>query len=192
MELLEGTIPPEATELEVSHCRELRIQTGAFGGGAPLKRVHVSGIYSVVAKRQAFQNISAPNTHLEVSECNSVFLESHAFRNTRGTLSVSISRCKHVEIKPNAFSWLLWIMVKEVPSLELSSNAFKFEAPQHGRHGPATKVGYLNALLLIYDNVTTTPISIFISFICHDYRPIMELASIKINNRRYFYFFISF
>ncbi|XP_029671224.1 uncharacterized protein LOC115240297 [Formica exsecta] len=140
VELLEGTIPPEATELEVSHCRELRIQTGAFGGGAPLKRVHVSGIYSVVAKRQAFQNISAPNTHLEVSECNSVFLESHAFRNTRGTLSVSISRCKHVEIKPNAFSWLLWIIVKEVPSLELSSNAFKFEAPQHGRHGPATKI----------------------------------------------------
>jgi len=141
VELLEGTIPPEATDLEVSHCRELRIQTGAFGGGAPLKRVHVSGIYSVVAKRQAFQNISAPNTHLEVSECNSVFLESHAFRNTRGTLSISISRCKHVEIKPSAFSWLLWIAIKEVPSLELSSNAFKFEAPQHGRHGPATKVG---------------------------------------------------
>lgn len=140
VELLEGTIPPEATDVEVSHCRELRIQTGAFGGGAPLKRVHVSGIYSVVAKRQAFQNISAPNTHLEVSECNSVFLESHAFRNTRGTLSVSISRCKHVEIKPSAFSWLLWITIKEVPSLELSSNAFKFEAPQHGRHGPATKV----------------------------------------------------
>lgn len=144
VELLEGTIPPEATDVEVSHCRELRIQTGAFGGGAPLKRVHVSGIYSVVAKRQAFQNISAPNTHLEVSECNSVFLESHAFRNTRGTLSVSISRCKHVEIKPSAFSWLLWITIKEVPSLELSSNAFKFEAPQHGRHGPATKIMFQN------------------------------------------------
>lgn len=144
VDLLEGTIPPEATDLEVSHCRELRIQTGAFGGGVPLKRVHVSRIYSVVAKRQAFQNISAPNTHLEVSECDSVFLESHAFRNTRGTLSVSISRCKHVEIKPNVFSWLLWIMVKEVPSLELSSNAFKFEAPQHGRHGPATKIMFQN------------------------------------------------
>jgi len=149
VELLEGTIPPEATDLEVSHCRELRIQTGAFGGGAPLKRVHVSGIYSVVAKRQAFQNISAPNTHLEVSECNSVFLESHAFRNTRGTLSISISRCKHVEIKPSTFSWLLWIAIKEVPSLELSSNAFKFEAPQHGRHGPATKVGPISPTVLV-------------------------------------------
>lgn len=144
VELLEGTIPPEATELDVSHCQELRIQTGAFGGGAPLKRVHVSGINSLVAKRQAFQNLSTPNTHLEVSECNSVFLESHAFRNTRGTLSVSISRCKHVEIKPNAFSWLLWLKVREVPSLELSSNAFKFEAPQPGRHGPATKVGSIS------------------------------------------------
>ncbi|KAL0130976.1 hypothetical protein PUN28_002515 [Cardiocondyla obscurior] len=144
VELLEGTIPPEATELEVSHCQELRIQAGAFGGGAPLKRVYVSGINSVVAKRQAFQNLSVPNTHLEVSECNSVFLESHAFRNTRGTLSVSISRCKHVEIKPNAFSWLLWLKVKEVSSLELSSNAFKFEAPQPGRHGPATKIMFQN------------------------------------------------
>lgn len=143
MELQEGTIPPDAMELEVSHCRELRIQSGAFGSGAPLKRVHVSGIYSVVAKRQAFQNLSAHNTHLEVSECNSVFLESHAFRNMRGSLSVSISRCKHVEIKPSAFSWLLWIMIKEVPFLELSSNAFKFDAPQHGHHGPATKVGIL-------------------------------------------------
>ncbi|XP_072744252.1 uncharacterized protein [Anoplolepis gracilipes] len=144
VELLEGTIPLAALELEISHCRELRIQPGAFGGGVPLKRVRVSGIYSVVAKRQAFQNISAYNTHLEVSECNSVFLESHAFRNTRGTLSVSISRCKHVEIKPNAFSWLLRITINEVPSLELSSNAFKFEAPQHGRHGPATKITFKN------------------------------------------------
>ncbi|XP_011880987.1 PREDICTED: uncharacterized protein LOC105569265 [Vollenhovia emeryi] len=144
VELLEGMIPPEATELEVSHCRELRIQTGAFGGGAPLKRVHVSGINSVVAKRQAFQNLSVPNTHIEVSECNSVFLESHAFRNTRGTVSVSISRCKQVEIKPNAFTWLLWLTVKEVSSLELFSNAFKLEAPQPGRHGPATKITFQN------------------------------------------------
>lgn len=140
MELLEGTIPSEAMEVEVSHCRELRIQSGAFAGGAPLKRVHVSGIYSVIAKRQAFENLRAPNTHLEVSECNSVIIESHAFRNSRGTLSVSISRCKHVAIKPNAFFWLLWITVKEVPTLELSSNAFKFESSQYGRHGQATKV----------------------------------------------------
>ncbi|XP_018407096.1 PREDICTED: uncharacterized protein LOC108783109 [Cyphomyrmex costatus] len=147
VELLEGTIPPEATELEVSHCQELRIQTGAFGGGAPLKRVHVSGINSLVAKRQALQNLSAPNTHFEVSECDSVFLESHAFRNTRGTLSVSISRCKHVEIKPNAFSWLLWLKVREVSSLELSSNAFKFEASQSGRHGPATKIMFQNVMI---------------------------------------------
>lgn len=143
MELLEGIIPPDAWELEISRCRELRIQTGAFGGGTSLRRVHVLGINSVVAKTQAFQNLSAPNMHLEVSDCESVFLESHAFRNTRGTLSVEISRCKHVEIKPNAFTWLLWLHVNEASSLELSSNAFKFEAPSHGRHGPATKVEYL-------------------------------------------------
>lgn len=140
VELEEGMIPPDASDVEISHCHELRIHTGAFDGGVPLKHVHVSRIYSVVAKRQAFQNLNASNTHLEVSECSSVFLESHAFRNTRGTLSISISRCKNVEIKPNAFSWLLWISVKDVKSLELSSNAFKFEAPQHGRHGPATKI----------------------------------------------------
>lgn len=155
VELLEGTIPSEAMEVEVSHCRELRIQTGAFAGGAPLKRVHVSGIYSFVAKRQAFQNLSAPNTHLEVSECNSVVLESHAFRNSRGTLSVSISRCKHVAIKPNAFSWLLWITVREVPTLELSSNAFKFEASQHGRHGPATKIMFQSV------RITELPTAVF-------------------------------
>lgn len=124
----------------MSHCRELRIQTGAFTGGTQLKRVHVSGIYTFVANRQAFQNLSAPNPLLEVSECNRVILESHAFKNTKGPLSVSISRCRHVTIKPSAFSWLLQISVKEVPNLELSSNAFKFETPQHGRHGPATKV----------------------------------------------------
>ncbi|KAG7189535.1 hypothetical protein KM043_017226 [Ampulex compressa] len=155
VELLEGTIPSKAMEVEVSHCRELRIQTGAFGGGAPLKRVHVSGIYSLVAKSQAFQNLSAPNTHLEVSECNSVILESHAFRNSRGTLSVSISRCKHVTIKPSAFSWLLWILVREVPTLELSSNAFKLETPQHGRHGPATKITFQSV------RITELPTAVF-------------------------------
>ncbi|OXU28687.1 hypothetical protein TSAR_014609 [Trichomalopsis sarcophagae] len=133
-------IPEDTMEVEVSHCRELRIQAGAFTGGAQLKRVHVSGIYTLVANRQAFQNISAPNPLLEVSECNRVILESHAFKNTKGPLSVAISRCRHVTIKPNAFSWLLQITVKEVPNLELSSNAFKFETPQHGRHGPATKI----------------------------------------------------
>ncbi|XP_058807980.1 uncharacterized protein LOC131673744 isoform X2 [Phymastichus coffea] len=140
VELSEGMIPEDTMEVEVSHCRELRIQAGAFTGGAQLKRVHVSGIYTLVANKQAFQNISAPNPLLEVSECNRVILESHAFKNTKGPLSVSISRCKHVTIKPNAFSWLLQISVREVPNLELSSNAFKFETPQHGRHGPATKI----------------------------------------------------
>ncbi|XP_043461336.1 uncharacterized protein LOC122497959 [Leptopilina heterotoma] len=140
VDLLEGTIPEDTMEVEVSHCRELRIQTGAFTGGTQLKRVHVSGIYTVVANRQAFQNLSAPNPLLEVSECNRVILESHAFKNTKGPLSVSISRCRHVTIKPSAFSWLLQITVREVPNLELSSNAFKFETPQHGRHGPATKI----------------------------------------------------
>ncbi|XP_017753457.1 PREDICTED: uncharacterized protein LOC108546046 [Eufriesea mexicana] len=155
VELLEGAVPLEAMEVEVSHCRELRIQSGAFADGAPVKRVHVSGIYSVVAKRQAFQNLSAPNTHLEVSECNSVILESNAFRNSRGTLSVSISRCRNVGIKPNAFSRLLWIRVREVPTLELSSNAFKLEASQHGRHGPATKIMFQSV------RITELPTAVF-------------------------------
>ena len=140
MELHEGAIPADAWEVEVSHCRELRIHSGAFTGGEQLKRVYVTGIQSLVAKNQAFHNITGPNPLLEVSECNKVLLESHAFKNARGTLSVSISRCEYVEIKPNAFSWLLKMSVKHVPTLELSSNSFKFEAPPHGHHGPATKV----------------------------------------------------
>ncbi|XP_076687366.1 uncharacterized protein LOC143379006 [Andrena cerasifolii] len=155
VELLKGAIPLDVMEVEVSHCRELRIQSGAFADGAPLKRVHVSGIYTLVAKRQAFQNLSAPNTHLEVSECNSVILESHAFRNSRGTLSVSISRCRHVAIKPNAFSRLLWIRIEEVPNLELSSNAFKLEVSQHGRHGPATKITFQSV------RITELPTAVF-------------------------------
>ncbi|XP_011315228.1 uncharacterized protein [Fopius arisanus] len=140
VELQKGSIPEDASEVSVSRCRELKIHSGAFRGGAQLKRVHVTGIRSFVAKGQAFQNITAPNPLLEVSECTKVVLESHAFKNARGTLSVSISKCQHVEIKPNAFSWLLRFTIKEVPTLELSSNAFKFEAPPYGRHGPATKI----------------------------------------------------
>ncbi|XP_063987141.1 uncharacterized protein LOC135167655 [Diachasmimorpha longicaudata] len=140
VELQKGSIPEDASEVSVSRCRELKIHSGAFRGGAQLKRVHVTGIRSFVAKQQAFDNITAPNPLLEVSECTKVVLESYAFKNARGTLSVSISKCRHVEIKPNAFSWLLRFTVKEVPALELSSNAFKFEAPPYGRHGPATKI----------------------------------------------------
>lgn len=130
-------------EIDVSHCRELRIQAGAFSGGNQLKRVHVSGIYTIVANKQAFQNMSAPNPLLEVSDCGELTIDSNAFRNSKGPLSVSISRCKQVRIKPNAFSWLLQITIKDVTHLELSSNAFKFEQPPHGRHGPATKVSHL-------------------------------------------------
>lgn len=140
IELYEGSIPSEVSEISVSHCRELRIHSGALTGGAQLKRIHIKGIDSVIASKQAFHNISSPNPLLEVSECNRLVLESNAFKNVQGTLSISISRCKFVEIKPNAFSWLLRFEITEVPNLELSSNAFKFDAPFHGRHGPATKV----------------------------------------------------
>ncbi|KAK0078391.1 hypothetical protein PV325_002554 [Microctonus aethiopoides] len=139
VELHEGSIPADASEVSVSRCRELRIHSGAFTGGAQLKRVHVTGIHSFVAKRQAFNNITAPNPLLEVTECNRVVLESHAFKNALGTLSVSISKCKHVEIKSNAFSWLLRFSIRQVETLELSTNAFHFDAPPYGRHGPATK-----------------------------------------------------
>ena len=127
-------------EVDISHCRELKIQTGAFSSGGQLKRVHVSGIYTLVANKQAFQNLTSPNPLLEISECNRVIFESYSFKNTKGPLSVSISKCKHVTINPHSFSWLLQITVKEVPYLELATNAFKFDTPQHGRHGPATKV----------------------------------------------------
>ncbi|KAJ8666979.1 hypothetical protein QAD02_008641 [Eretmocerus hayati] len=140
VDLAEGMIPEDAMEVEVSRCRELRIQAGAFTGGPQLKRVYVSGISTLVANRQAFQNLSAPNPLLEVFDCQRVILESHAFKNSKGPLSVAISRCRHVTIKPNAFSWLLQITMKEIYNLELSSNAFKFETPQLGRHGPATKI----------------------------------------------------
>ncbi|XP_044587374.1 uncharacterized protein LOC123266982 isoform X1 [Cotesia glomerata] len=155
VELHEGSIPADASDVSVSRCRELRIHSGAFTGGPQLKRVHVTGIHSVVAKTQAFHNISAPNPLLEVTECNRVVLESQAFKNARGTLSVSISRCKHVEIKPNAFSWLLRFSISQVPDLELSSNAFKFDAPPHGRHGPATKIMFQSV------KITELPSSVF-------------------------------
>ncbi|XP_034938612.1 uncharacterized protein be [Chelonus insularis] len=148
VELHEGIIPADASEVSVSRCRELRIHSGAFTGGAQLKRVHVTGIRSVVAKTQAFHNISAPNPLLEVSECNRVVLESQAFKNARGTLSVSISRCKHVDIKSNAFSRLLKFSIREVPTLELSSNAFQFDAPPSGRHGPATKIEFQSVKIM--------------------------------------------
>lgn len=147
-------IPEDTMELEVSKCRELKIQAGAFTGGAQLKRVHVSGIYTLVANKQAFQNLSAPNPLLEVSECDRVILESHAFKNSKGPLSVAISRCRHVTIKPNAFSWLLQISMKEVKNLELSSNSFKLETPQHGRHGPATKVNTTSSFCHPYRTCT--------------------------------------
>ncbi|XP_015608700.1 uncharacterized protein LOC107274256 [Cephus cinctus] len=147
VELQEGTVPSDAMEVEVSRCRELKIQSGAFTGGAQLKRVRVSGIQSLVAKKQAFQNLTAPNPLLEVSECKSVIIESHAYKNARGPLSVSIARCVHVAIKPNAFSWLLRISLKEIENLQLSSNAFKFEAPPHGRHGPATKILFQSVMI---------------------------------------------
>ncbi|XP_014219010.1 uncharacterized protein LOC106647220 [Copidosoma floridanum] len=147
VEISEGMIPEDTIEVEVKHCRELRIQADAFTGGSQLKRVRVSGIDSVVANRQAFQNITAPNPLLEVAKCNQVVLESHAFHNTKGPLSVAISECSNVVIKPNAFFWLLQITVKDVSNLVLSSNSFRFESPQHGRHGPATKIMFQNVMV---------------------------------------------
>ncbi|XP_046470046.1 uncharacterized protein [Neodiprion pinetum] len=140
VELVEGSVPEEAIEVEISRCRELKIQAGAFMGGVQLRRVHVSGVSNVVAKSQAFNNLSAPNTLFEVSECDTVLLESHAFKNSLKPLSVSIARCKTVKIKPNVFLWLLKITIKDVLDLELSTNAFKFDTPQPGRHGPATQI----------------------------------------------------
>lgn len=140
----EGTIPANVRVVEVSHCRKLWIQSGAFTGGAQLKRVHVSDVQNVVARGQAFHNLTAPNPNFEVSECDTVVLESHAFKNSNGTLSVSIARCRNVRIKANVFFWPLKITIKDVPQLELFTNSFKFATHTHGRHGPATQVSLIS------------------------------------------------
>lgn len=140
VELGEGSVPAEAIDVGISHCRVLRIQSGAFRGGPQLRRVHVSSVKSVVANEQAFHNLSAPSPSFVVSECENVVFESHAFKNSVGPLSVSIDRCRHVRIKPNVFTWLLKIEVKDVKDLVLSTNSFNFEAHDRGKHGPATQV----------------------------------------------------
>ena len=142
VELSEGVIPEDVTEVEISKCRELKIQSGAFNGGKLLKRVRVIEINSLVVNKQAFQNITSPNPFMEIFEINKVTLKRHAFKNTKGPLSIKIHKCNEVTIMPNTFSWLLDLTIKDVPNLTLASNALKLLRTQNGRHGPAPRVNY--------------------------------------------------
>lgn len=142
VELDAGSIPPQMLELNVTQCRgELRLLAGAFSQVWALQRVRLSDVERLVVRRHAFLNLSAPHTLLEVLDCGSAVVETHAFRAVRGPLTAVISRCAHVIVQNSAFSWILAITVKDVPRLELFKQAFSFETPSAvGRHGPASTV----------------------------------------------------
>lgn len=130
VEIEEGMLPEDATGVHITGCRELRIKSGAFSGRHTL----------VANNRVAFQNVSSNNPLFEVSKCKQVILETHAFKNTKGPMSVSISYANVVKIRPNAFSWLHRIELYEIIHLDLSNEAFRFETLQHVENGPAAKV----------------------------------------------------
>jgi hypothetical protein len=142
VELDASCIPPETLELNVTRCRgELRLLAGTFSQVRALRRVRLSDVERLVVRRHAFLNLSAPHTLLEVLDCGSAVVETHAFRAVRGPLTAVISRCAHVIVQNSAFSWILTITVKDVPRLELFKQAFSFETPTTiGRHGPAAMV----------------------------------------------------
>lgn len=137
-----GSIPPQILELNVTQCPgELRLLSGAFSQVWALQRVRLSNVERLVVRRHAFLNLSAPHTLLEVLDCGSAVVETHAFRAVRGPLTAVISRCAHVIVQNSAFSWILAVTVKDVPRLELFKQAFSFETPSAvGRHGPAATV----------------------------------------------------
>lgn len=137
-----GSIPPQMLELNVTQCPgELRLLAGAFSQVWALQRVRLSNVERLVVRRHAFLNLSAPHTLLEVLDCGSAVVETHAFRAVRGPLTAVISRCAHVIVQNSAFSWILAVTVKDVPRLELFKQAFSFETPSAvGRHGPAATV----------------------------------------------------
>lgn len=149
VELDAGSIPPQMLELNVTQCRgELRLLAGAFSQVWALQRVRLSDVERLVVRRHAFLNLSAPHTLLEVLDCGSAVVETHAFRAVRGPLTAVISRCAHVIVQNSAFSWILAITVKDVPRLELFKQAFSFETPSAvGRHGPAATVLLQNVML---------------------------------------------
>ncbi|KAJ4429648.1 hypothetical protein ANN_21849 [Periplaneta americana] len=150
VELGAGSLPAATLELNVSGAGELRLLAGAFSQVAALQRVRVDGVGRVVVRRHAFLNLSAPHTLLEVLDCGRAVLERHAFRAVRGPLTASVARCAHVVVQGAAFSWILAITLRDVPRLELSPQAFAFEAPTTvGRHGPAATDYDEHQLLLV-------------------------------------------
>ncbi|KAF7989935.1 hypothetical protein HCN44_008609 [Aphidius gifuensis] len=145
VDLHKGSIPEEASMISLSRCRKLRIHAGAFTDKEQPERGLVTSVLTHLDREKIFQNISYPNSFIEVSECHFLVLESNAFKNVRGPLSISITRCQFVDIKKHAFSWLSQFMVTEVQSLGLSSNAFKFDVLSNRRHGPSTKIRFQSA-----------------------------------------------
>jgi hypothetical protein len=142
VDLHADSMPPEMLELNVTRCRgELRLLAGAFSRVWALQKVRLSDVERLVVRRHAFLNLSAPHTLLEVLNCGSAVVETHAFRAVRGPLTAVISRCAHVIVQNSAFSWIVAITIKDVPRLELFEQAFSFETPTTiGRHGPAATV----------------------------------------------------
>ena len=158
VELHAGSIPPEMLELHVTQCRgELRLLGGAFSQVWALQRLRLSDVERLVVRRHAFLNLSAPHTLLEVFDCGSAVVETDAFRSVRGPLSAVISRCAHVIVQNSGFSWILAITVKDVPRLELFSQAFSFDTPTTiGRHGPAATVRS-NPMLRVSEESSVLP-----------------------------------
>uniref|UniRef100_A0ABD2X239 Right handed beta helix domain-containing protein n=1 Tax=Trichogramma kaykai TaxID=54128 RepID=A0ABD2X239_9HYME len=169
-----GSIPENTAELEISNLYDFKIRANAFVNSAKLTRVHLADIKSLHIEKQAFHNLSSVDARLQLSGCKEcdLTIDSQAFKNARSPLTIDIERYRLVDIKPNAFSWLKEIGVRDVQNLRLSSNAFKFEAAQLAEDGPTTKIMFQGI-----SNIQELPTAVFPS----------TLAEIRMDNVRISY-----
>jgi hypothetical protein len=67
MEFKAEQLPPELVNLEISRCKEVRINHGALTHQKALRKIHTHEIETLIVKRNAFLNASATNTLFHVS-----------------------------------------------------------------------------------------------------------------------------
>uniref|UniRef100_A0A2A4J7X1 Uncharacterized protein n=2 Tax=Heliothis virescens TaxID=7102 RepID=A0A2A4J7X1_HELVI len=146
LDIFEGDLPDSTTEVIVVGGGVVMFAGNSLSRLRDARRVYVRGAEIVLLRAHAAHGLDVLSLHLHVHDCDVFRLEENAFLNIKGPLSVTIENCETVSTEGPAFSWLLYMNITNVGTLQLGPGSFTLDpsASNVGEHGPGMSIRMKN------------------------------------------------
>lgn len=141
-------IPKESTEIFITGGRTITFSPKTFNNLQALALLRLDGVKNVVLASKSFYNVHALSLLVQIVNCDDLLIETHAFEDMQGSLSIEVYEARNVKLKESPFSNLSNATFQNVQSMVLDKGAFEIRnLGSIGRHGPVSVVFFVNVRL---------------------------------------------